>query len=98
MMNEKTNQLDYFTKQIPKLPYLVIKTLRDVGVRSSNNSSLRWNLRLKLVRSTHSIPAPAHLRGAEIMNEETNQLDYFTKQIPKLPYLVIKNTKRFRSL
>ena len=42
---------------------------------------------------THSIPAPVHFRGGEIMNEETNQLDYFTKQIPTLPYLVIKNTK-----
>lgn len=42
---------------------------------------------------THSIPAPVHLRGVEMMNEETTQLDYFTKQIPKLPYLVIKNTK-----
>jgi len=27
------------------------------------------------------------------MNKETSQLDYSTKQIPKLPYLVIKNTK-----
>ena len=34
------------------------------------------------MRRTHSIPAPVHLRGVEMMNEETTQLDYFTKLTP----------------
>ena len=34
------------------------------------------------MRRTHSISAPVHLRGVEMMNEETNQLDYFTKLTP----------------
>ena len=35
------------------------------------------------MKRTHSIPAPVHLRGVEIMNEEPTKIDYFTKQILK---------------
>lgn len=37
-MNEETTQLDNFTKQIPTLPYLVIKTRSSVGLKSETQS------------------------------------------------------------